>query len=125
MYSVTIKHSVTARHYLTGGDFGDANEPHPHEYEIELRLEGDKLDEFGFLVNIVDVKQALEREINRFQGKLLNDFEEFAGKNPTLEQFARVLGFALVDDLVSWRLSAMEVTLWEDPYGAASWRREF
>lgn len=90
-----------------------------------LRLEGDKLDEFGFLVNIVDVNQALEKIINRFQHKLLNDFEEFEGKNPTLEQFARVLGMALADDLMSWGLRAIELTLWEDPYGAASWRREF
>ena len=39
MYTVGVKRSFAARHFLIGGDWGSENELHSHDYTAELELE--------------------------------------------------------------------------------------
>ena len=120
-YSVTVRREFLAWHYLVGGDFGPENERNSHQYRIEARYEGEDLDEHGFLVDIDEVQRALDGVVESYRDKTLNDFPEFAGLNPSVEHFARILGDALV--LERPNLTALEVTVWEDDAAAASHRR--
>jgi 6-pyruvoyltetrahydropterin/6-carboxytetrahydropterin synthase len=120
-YSVTVKREVIAQHFLVGGDFGRENERNSHRYEIEARYEGASLDEHGFLVDIDVVGGLLDGLVERYRDRTLNDFPEFAGLNPSVEHFARILCDRLVVDAPN--LTQLEVTIWEDAGAAAGFRR--
>ncbi len=121
MYTLTVIRDFIAQHYLIGGDWGAENQPHSHHYRLELELQGRELDEHGYLVDIVAVEAALERLIDRYRDHLLNDLPEFAGLNPSLEHFARILAQALAREIAAPNLEALTVRLWEHETAWASY----
>jgi 6-pyruvoyltetrahydropterin/6-carboxytetrahydropterin synthase len=123
-YSLGVLRSFTSRHRLVGGDFGPEGELHGHAYRAEVRLEGDELDEHGFLVNILRVEEALDGLVARYRDAILNELPEFEGSNTGVEVFARVFVEAMSASLEGERLSAIEVRLWESDAAWASCRRE-
>lgn len=125
MYAVAVQRELDARHFLIGGDWGPENEPHGHHYRVELQLEGPTLDEHQYLVDIVEIESQLERIVDYYSGKTLNDLQPFAGYNPSIERFARVLCDQLSEDLRTDNLSAITVKLWESDIAWASYRKEF
>ena len=125
MYTVAVKRDFIARHYLTGGDWGEENAPHAHHYEIEVRLEGRNLDEHGYLTDICDIESVLDTRIAYFRDKVLNELPEFAGLNPSLEHFARILLQTMAGNIQTQRLSALAVKLWENESAWALYRQEY
>jgi len=120
-YSVTVRREFVAWHYLVGGDFGPENEPNSHRYRVEVRYEGPRLDRHGFLLDIAEVGERLDGLVERYRDRTLNDFPEFAGLNPSVENFARILSEQL--GVKAPNVTALEVTVWEDPDASASYRR--
>ncbi|MBV8161661.1 MAG: 6-carboxytetrahydropterin synthase [Acidimicrobiia bacterium] len=120
-YAVTVRRALIAQHFLVGGDFGAENDRNSHRYRIEVRYEGYGLDGHGFLVDIEEVGRRLDELVARYRDRTLNDLPEFAGLNPSVEHFARILSDGLVVDAPN--LSALEVTVWEDDEAAAAYRR--
>lgn len=123
MYSLTLGRNFEANHYLVGGDWGEENELHSHRYRMELELAGEELNEHGFLVDLVELEQFLERSLSEFEGKTLNDHPAFSGLNPSLEHFSRVLSELIGDTLDPKRVLAITVRLWEDDTAWASFHR--
>jgi 6-pyruvoyltetrahydropterin/6-carboxytetrahydropterin synthase len=124
MFSLGVWREFTCQHALTGGDWGAENLPHAHHYRVELRLEGDQLDQHGFLADITAVEAALAAALERYQDRLLNDLPEFAGRNPSTERLAQVLAETLQDRLTRPGLRALTVTVWESPSAWAAARLE-
>jgi 6-pyruvoyltetrahydropterin/6-carboxytetrahydropterin synthase len=122
MYAVAVATELIAQHYLVGGDWGAENQRHSHRYLLELRLEGDELDRHGYLVDIVEVTAQLERIRATYGDKLLNDLPEFAGLNPSLEHFARIVCRTISDRLGAPNLTAVTVKLWESSTAWAEYR---
>jgi 6-pyruvoyltetrahydropterin/6-carboxytetrahydropterin synthase len=122
MYTLAVRRSFISRHALVGGDWGRENEPNAHRYLLELRLSGPTLDSHGFLVDIVDVDRGLDEAVGRYRDAMLNELPEFAGLNPSLENFARILAGILADRLQGKGLAAVEVVLWEDEAAWASFQ---
>ena len=125
MYQLTVIRDFIAQHYLIGGDWGAENQPHSHHYRLELELQGRELDEHGYLVDIVAVEAALERLIARYRDHTLNDLPEFAGLNPSLEHFARILAQALAREIAAPNLEALTVRLWEHETAWAAFTLRF
>jgi 6-pyruvoyltetrahydropterin/6-carboxytetrahydropterin synthase len=123
MYSVTVRTDFIAQHYLIGGDWGAENERNSHHYVLELQLDGATLDEHGYLVDIVQVETELQAVRTAYADQLLNDLPEFAGLNPSLEHFARILCQRLASQLAGARLSSVAVRLWENDNASASYRQ--
>ena len=123
MYSVTVRTDFIAQHFLTGGDWGAENLRNSHHYVLELSLEGASLDEHGYLVDIVAVSSALEAVRTDYADHLLNDLPEFAGLNPSLEHFARILCEHLAQLLGTPNLAAVAVRVWENETASASYRK--
>ena len=121
-YALGVNTEFTAKHYLVGGDFGPEGELHAHDYRVEVVLEGDQLDEHGFLVDIVRVKAELARLVDRYRDAILNDLPELEGKNPGCEEFSRVFAESLRDRLETGRLSNLTVKIWENPEAWAQCR---
>jgi 6-pyruvoyltetrahydropterin/6-carboxytetrahydropterin synthase len=121
MYTLAVRRDFNAQHALIGGDWGAENQTHTHHYVLELQLAGDKLNQHGFLVDIVDVEHHLDELVRNYQEKTLNDLDEFSSLNPSIEHFARILCMRLNDQLKADHLTSLKVTLWENDIAWASY----
>lgn len=123
MYTLAVQREFDAQHALIGGDWGAENLPHTHHYLLELQLSGESLNEHGYLVDIVEVEQLLESLVDHHRGKMLNDLPEFAGLNPSLEHFSRILCHSLNKKIPASNLTGIKVTLWENEIAWASYEQ--
>ncbi len=124
MYKVAVKREFDAQHFLIGGDWGPENDLHEHHYQVEVRLKGTNLDQHGYLVDIVDIETHLERMINQYRGKILNELPEFEGLNPSIENFSRIFCLQFVQDITQENISSVTIKLWENEIAWASYRFE-
>jgi 6-pyruvoyltetrahydropterin/6-carboxytetrahydropterin synthase len=123
MYTLAVQRDFVAQHYLIGGDWGPENQLHSHHYRIELRLEGEKLDQHGYLVDIVDVEHHLNALVAYYRDHTLNDLSEFQELNPSIEHFSRILCQTMAARIKAETLSAMAVVIWENEIAWASYRQ--
>jgi len=114
MYELGIKRNFIARHFLVGGDWGPENFPNSHHYVLELQLEGKELDQHGYLVDIVDVEKHLDEIVNYYKEQMLNEKPEFAGLNPSIENFARIIATSLSERIRAENISEVKAVLWEN-----------
>ncbi len=122
MYTVAVKREFIAQHFMIGGDWGAENLKHSHPYQVELCLEGEELDEHGFLVDIMDIERHLDALVAHYRDQTLNDLPEFSGLNPSLEHFSRILCMALDKRIQAPNLCALAVRLWENESAWAGYR---
>jgi 6-pyruvoyltetrahydropterin/6-carboxytetrahydropterin synthase len=114
MYTLGVKRDFIARHFLIGGAWGPENFPNSHHYVLELQMSGSELDQHGYLVDILDVEKHLDQVVNDYKEQMLNDKPEFAGLNPSIEHFARILATSLSKRIQANNISAIKVVLWEN-----------
>ena len=124
MYSLGLKRDFIARHFLIGGDWGPENFPNSHHYVLELQLEGKELDQHGYLVDILDVEKHLDEIVNYYKEQMLNDKPEFAGLNPSIEQFSRILATSLSERIKATNILALKVVLWENESAWAAYTHQ-
>ncbi|HEX7997881.1 MAG TPA: 6-carboxytetrahydropterin synthase [Pyrinomonadaceae bacterium] len=124
MYTVAVRQDFVAQHYLLGVISGPESRLHSHDYKIEVRLEGERLSEQGYLIDIDLIKENLETLLGKYRDRSLNDAPEFAGLNPSVEHFARILCAELRKHIEAPGLQAITVRLWEDENAWASFRQE-
>ena len=121
MYTLAVQRDFVAQHFLIGGDWGAENEWHSHHYRLELQLSGEALDRHGYLVDIVDVENALHALVDRYRDKTLNDLPPFAGLNPSIEHFTRICCHELAEAIDTSRLRWLAVRIWENEIAWASY----
>ncbi|MBV7330416.1 6-carboxytetrahydropterin synthase [Chloroflexi bacterium TSY] len=124
MYTLAAKRDFVAQHFLIGGDWGPENFKHSHHYYLELQLEGKELDQHGYMVDIVDVEENLEAIVAHYRDQTLNDQPEFAGLNPSIEHFTRIICQTLAERIQADNLDALTVRIWENEIAWASYRLE-
>lgn len=124
MYTVSVKRDFVGQHYLVGGDWGSENRWHSHHYQVEVLLEGSRLDQHGYLVDIVDIEANLQALVDRYRDKTLNELSEFEGLNPSIEHFSRIFCEAISQRIKASNLSTITVRMWEDEMAWASYRME-
>ncbi len=122
MYTLAVKRDFVAQHYLIGGDWGAENFKHSHHYVLEAQLEGEALDPHGYLVDIVDLEKHLAELVAYYRDQTLNDLPPFAGLNPSLEHFSRLLCQALAGRLNAPNIQYLTVRLWENDIAWAAYR---
>ena len=122
MYTVAVKRDFIAQHRLIGGDWGAENDLHSHHYQLELQLHGESLDRHGYLVDIVDIERVLDGTVEHYRDCTLNDQAEFAGLNPSIEHFSRILCQSLSAQIDAANVRQLEVRLWENNIAWAAFR---
>lgn len=122
-YTLAVKRDFVTQHFLIGGDWGPENFKHSHHYVLELQLEGHQLDQHGYLVDIVDVEKHLNALVAHYRDKTLNDLPEFAGLNPSIEHFTRIVAETLAAQIKAATLTALTVKIWENEIAWASYRK--
>ena len=125
MYTVAVTRDFIANHYLIGGDWGSENQPHAHHYVAEASIEGSQLDRHGYLVDIVAIEAALDGIVGNFRDAMLNDKPEFAGLNPSIEHFSRIICEQLIAAINPPGSGLLRVKLWENADCWAAFRLEF
>lgn len=124
MYTLAVQRDFVAQHFLVGGDWGSENYWHSHHYVLELQLEGAALNEHGYLVDIVQVEQALDELVTAYRDRTLNDLSEFHGLNPSIEHFTRIAAERLAPVVNAPNLTALQVKIWENQIAWAAYRLE-
>ncbi len=114
MYRLSVSTDFVAQHFLTVPDPGPEGEVHSHHYELAVECEGPELNEYGYLLDIDDLTDALDAIEDRYRDELLNDREEFEGLNPSVEHFARIVADRLADDLDMPEVETLAVRIHED-----------
>jgi 6-pyruvoyltetrahydropterin/6-carboxytetrahydropterin synthase len=122
MYTLGVRREFIARHFLIGGDWGTENFPNSHHYILELQLESSDLDQHGYLVDIVDVEKHLDDVVGYYKEQMLNEKPEFAGLNPSIEHFARILAMTLNERIQAKNITSLKVVLWENDSAWAAFR---
>ncbi|PSQ49855.1 6-pyruvoyl tetrahydropterin synthase [Halobacteriales archaeon SW_6_65_15] len=123
MYTVTVRRTFVAQHYLTVPDPGPEGEIHSHRYTAKVQLAGEDLNEYGYLADIDAVQERLDATVEQYQDATLNDLSEFEGLNPSVEHFARLFGQRFADGLDAPAVESVTVKLREDDVAWASHER--
>ena len=87
-------------------------------------MEGNQLDQHGYLVDIVDVEKHLDEIVNYYKEQMLNDKPEFAGLNQSIEHFSSILSTSLSERIKADNITAIKVVLWENESAWAAYRVE-
>ena len=124
MYTISVKRNFIAYHYLIGGNWGKENEKHAHHYSLELELEGQRLDQHGYLVDIVDIEALLDKLVLRYENKTLNELKEFENLNPSIENFSRIVCKGFITTLSAQNIKSVSIKIWENDIACASYRQE-
>lgn len=124
MYSVSVSRSCIAQHYLTVPDPGPEGTRHSHRFGIEAAFRGPELNEFGYLVDIDAVIDALENVVDEIRDETLNDLPALEGVNPSAERLASLVADRLADRLTPETATELTVTVREDDVATVAHERE-
>ena len=70
------------------------------------------------------MEKHLDEIVNYYQEQMLNDKPEFAGLNPSIEHFSRILATALSERIRAENITELNVVLWENESAWASFHVE-
>ncbi|MEF8813930.1 MAG: 6-carboxytetrahydropterin synthase [Halovenus sp.] len=123
-YELAVTREFVAQHVLTVPDpEPPEGEVHSHCFTVEVRFGGSTLGEYGYLVDIDEVRGILDELEERYRDIVLNDLPEFEGLNPSVEHFARLFGDRVTDALSDETPDRLEIRIWEDETAWASHTR--
>ncbi|MFU8772092.1 MAG: 6-pyruvoyl trahydropterin synthase family protein [Anaerolineales bacterium] len=123
MYTLSVSRKFSAQHFLIGGDWGKENELHTHHYKVEVQLQGDELDQHGYLIDLLDLDHKLDDLAAHYRAAVLNELPEFKGLNPSIEHFSRILWEVLEKEIAAPNVKFMAVKLWENNIAWVSYHR--
>jgi 6-pyruvoyltetrahydropterin/6-carboxytetrahydropterin synthase len=124
VYTVSVRRTFIAQHYLTVPNPGPEGELHSHRFTLEVELSGPDLDEYEYLVDIDDVKAGMDGVVDRFSDATLNHQPSFEGKNPSVERFARIVSEQFREAVDLSNPEHLSVRLWEDDVAWASYETD-
>ena len=115
MFEVSVEETFAAGHALRGYR-GKCENPHGHNYKVQITLAGQELDPIGLLYDFKDLKSAMNQIIDRLDHQFLNDIEPFRELNPSAENMARFFyteANSKLRSATNGRVRVKEVKIWE------------
>ena len=119
MYELGIRRSFSAAHQLLGYK-GKCEDLHGHTYKIEVTIQAEKLDPIGLAMDFTDIKRILDRILETYDHKLLNQVPPYDRINPSAENVARVV-FETLKPQLPPGVALTRVTVWESDNAWASY----
>jgi 6-pyruvoyltetrahydropterin/6-carboxytetrahydropterin synthase len=83
-----VEAQFAAGHYLRNYR-GKCENPHGHNYKVQVTLRGEELDAAGLLLDFKLLKQVMRPVVDRLDHQMMNDLEPFLAQNPSAENLAR------------------------------------
>ena len=118
MYSIKIEASFSAAHFLRAYK-GKCEELHGHNWKIEAVVSRGQLDKAGMVLDFKDLKMELNKILEKFDHKYLNNLPYFKKVNPTSENISRYI----YDNLKSKIPDLNSVTVWENNTSSATYEQ--
>ncbi len=115
MYEVTVEDTFAAGHYLRNYK-GKCENPHGHNYKIQVTLAGAELDRAGLLLDFKDLKEVMKSTIERLDHQMINDIEPFTKINPSAENLAKYFydqTNSRLSQVTNGRVRVKDVTVFE------------
>ncbi len=115
MYEVTVEDTFAAGHYLRNYK-GKCENPHGHNYKIQVTLAGAELDRAGLLLDFKDLKEVMKSTIDRLDHQMINDIEPFTKINPSAENLAKYFydqTNSRLSQVTNGRVRVKDVTVFE------------
>ena len=123
MYEVMVEGSFSAAHNLRGYR-KKCEKLHGHNWKVRVGIRGGKLDKYGMLIDFRDVKDCLEKIIEKLDHKYLNEISHFKVTNPTSENIARFIYNDLRFHLKGSQYKVSKVTVWESDTTSATYLQD-
>lgn len=120
MFEVSVRGHFSAAHHLAGHP-GKCARQHGHNWEVEVFLRGEQLNDTGILADFGHLKEALRARLSELDHLDLNILDDFAVNNPTSENIARFLYAKLSSELDCARYKVRRVSVREGPWSQASY----
>jgi 6-pyruvoyltetrahydropterin/6-carboxytetrahydropterin synthase len=115
MFEVTVEAGFSSGHYLRNYK-GKCENPHGHNYKVQVTLAGAELDSAGLLLDFKLLKNLLRPVIERIDHQMLNDLEPFTELNPSAENLAKYFYDQTSEQLATLtegRVRVKKTTVWE------------
>ena len=90
MFEISAMARFSAAHHIEGYE-GSCAAHHGHNWDVEVFVRGERLDEKGILVDFRRVKQVMARTLEEVDHTDLNTVAGLGGANPTSECIAEFL----------------------------------
>jgi len=120
MYEVRVESHFSAAHALREYE-GDCERLHGHNWKVEVRLASETLNAQGLAVDFREARALLGEVLGGLDHRLLNELEPFREENPSTERLAKHI-FEELSARLPRGVRLTEVTAWETPGSAASYR---
>jgi 6-pyruvoyltetrahydropterin/6-carboxytetrahydropterin synthase len=120
MYQISVKSNFSAAHNLREYK-GKCENLHGHNWNVEVYIESDLLNEEGMVVDFIELKRILKDILDNLDHKYINEVKPFDSLNPTSENLARYIFKSISDKLKIESLSVKRVDVWETESSKASY----
>jgi 6-pyruvoyltetrahydropterin/6-carboxytetrahydropterin synthase len=125
MFEISVEQTFAAGHALRNYK-GSCENVHGHNFKVQVKIEGERLDEAGLLVDFIDVKRLMQGVIERLDHQFLNEIAPFDVRNPSAENIAEYFHEKMTNGLASTPVPVpvriREVTVWETDIQSATYR---
>lgn len=124
MFELTVIVEFEAAHRIVGYP-GKCNRLHGHNWSIEVSVVGNKLNELGMLVDFKELKQEVNKIMDRLDHQYLNELPIFQeNNNPTAENIAIYIYNELENSsLFEANSKVKTVKVWESQKSAVSYSK--
>jgi 6-pyruvoyltetrahydropterin/6-carboxytetrahydropterin synthase len=120
MYEVTIKKSFSAAHLIR--EIGGKCEAlHGHNFQVEVSVTAETLNEEGLLIDFRIVKRWTEEILAQLDHTYLNELDYFQKVNPTSEEIARLFYDRIDEKARQAKTHVSRVTVWESENSCATY----
>ena len=118
MFELVVGEHFDAAHFLRGYT-GKCAKVHGHTWQVEIRVQGEKLNECGMLVDFAFLKEKLKKIIGTLDHSLINDLDYFTTISPTAENISVYIAHKFQEMMKDVSVKICSVTVWESPRAAA------
>ena len=112
MFKLIVKKEFSSAHILNGHP-GDCKRMHGHNWTVEAKVEGNKINTIGMVIDFKDIKKSLSEIISKLDHRFLNDIEPFKEDNPTAENISKYIYKELSKNINTDNIKVSEIKLWE------------
>ncbi|MBP2650068.1 MAG: queuosine biosynthesis protein QueD [Firmicutes bacterium] len=122
MYELTTIVDFEAAHQLRNYP-GKCARLHGHNWQVEVTVAGNKLDEMGMLIDFKVLKQKVNQVIEGLDHYYLNELEAFRENNPSAENISQYIYQTLKNKFIP-NIKLCQVKVWESPRSAVTYRED-
>ena len=120
MFELKIKTHFAAAHRLTM--VGEKCENlHGHNWKIEARITGEKLNEGGVLIDFGEIKKYIAEIMAHLDHKYLNEIDAFANQAASSENIALYIATELQEKIVDPSIRVSSISAWESDNSCATY----